>query len=352
MKKNALEHIIRTTLKQMVKEQADAQAAAIETDNAPSSAVDSPFTPAEERFLGKFDAYGSTHLGIIYSPSITGIREFVTRSGKDLNVTPGILLSLLRKKIIKLVPYSGFGRNDDYTIELQLSLDDVKGLGDADKAAAEKGSSASGAPMAGNMGAAPAETPAPENAGYKPKGKVIQETILTESAVSKQKLNTLLNDFWTQLSAELSGGVFSDWDETKILGIIKGTIKNANDAILVDCAGRLIFDSIKISKYTDQATNALESIIGDRQYPKVPKLRGEWIYSLTRLFQNVDFGDSVIADDADEYKSLLYKLGIGRLVFNDSNSELNTYLFYPSYSTQTMWTQYMEILNTYGKPKQ
>ena len=163
MKKNALEYIIRASLKEILREQADQTASAIETDNAPSSAKDSPFTPAEERFLGKFDAYGSTHLGIVYSPSITGIREFVARSGKDLNVTPGILLSLLRKKIIKLVPYTGFGRNDDYTIELQLSLDDVKGLGAADKATAEKGSSASaGGGM--DMGAAPAapEPPAPE----------------------------------------------------------------------------------------------------------------------------------------------------------------------------------------------
>ena len=341
MKKNALEHIIRTTLKQLVKEQADAQASAVETDNAPSSAVDSPFTPAEERFLGKFDAFGSTHLGIIYSPSITGIREFVARSGKDLNVTPGILLSLLRKKVIKLVPYTGFGRNDDYTIELQLSLDDVKGLGDADKATAQKGSAAAGAPLGGgDMGAPAPEAPAPENAGYTPKGNVLKETFLTENKITEIQLDRALN-FWTVLSTELSGGMFSNWDEEKILKMIQ-TIKNANDAIIIDVAGRLIFDSIKISKYTEQAIDSIEKIIGNDVYPKIPKIRGEWIYSLKRLFEQLDFGAYVVAGDRDEYEKLLYSRGIGRLTIG---------VFYPSYSVQIMWTQYVSVLNTYGKPK-
>jgi len=118
-----------------------------ETDNAPSSAENSPFSPAEERFLGKFDVYGSTHLGILYSISDIGVREFISRSGKELNVTPGILLGLIRNGIIKIVPYTGFGRNTDYTLELQLSLDDVKGMGsEEDKAKAESGGSAPGAP--------------------------------------------------------------------------------------------------------------------------------------------------------------------------------------------------------------
>jgi hypothetical protein len=339
MKKNALEHIIRTTLNQLVKEQADTQPAAIETDNAPSSAVDSPFTPAEERFLGKFDAYGTTHLGIIYSPSITGIREFITRSGKDLNVTPGILLNLFRKKIIKLVPYSGFGRNDDYTIELQLSLDDVKGLGAADKEKAEKGASASGAPTGGgDMGAA---APPAENAGFVPKGNVLKETILSENKITDPDQLQRGFMFWTTLSVELPSGMFSDWDEKKILEEIK-KIKNANDAILFDACGRLIFDSINSSKYTDQANNVLEKIFGTSRYPQIPKIKGEWIYTLKRLFEQLDFGAYVIAEDRDEYEKLLYTRGIGRLTIG---------VFYPSYSIQTMWTRYMEILNTYGKPK-
>ena len=138
--KKYLEHIIKKAL--LAEQDAPAGDAAaatpLETDNAPSDAKDSPFTPAEERFLGKFDAYGSKHLGILYSTSDAGVREFVARSGKELNVSPGILRSLFRKKIIKFVPYTGFGRNDDYTIELQLSLDDIAGLGDEDRAKIEK----------------------------------------------------------------------------------------------------------------------------------------------------------------------------------------------------------------------
>lgn len=135
-----LEYIIEQVLKTMIHE-----APAAETDNAPRDAVDSPFTPAEEKFLGKFDAHGSKHMGIIYSPSDIGIREFMARSGADFNASPEIILSLIRSGVIKIVPYTGFGRNTDYTMELQLSLDDVKGLGAKDKEAIEAGSSAGGA---------------------------------------------------------------------------------------------------------------------------------------------------------------------------------------------------------------
>ena len=134
-----LDRIVENTLKQLINE-----APAQETDNAPSDNNDSLFTPAEKKFLGKFDAYGTNHLGIIYSISDIGIREFITRSGKELNITPGILLSLLKQGIVKLVPYTGFGRNDDYTIELQLSLNDVKGLGAEDKEKIETGTSGGG----------------------------------------------------------------------------------------------------------------------------------------------------------------------------------------------------------------
>ena len=99
------------------------------------------------------------------------------RSGKDLNLNPGILLQLLRDKIIKIVPYTGWGRNDDYTIELQLSLDDVKGFGAEDKANVEKGSSASGAAAGG------APPPGPEVAWVVKYGDV-----LTESAKIAKKL--------------------------------------------------------------------------------------------------------------------------------------------------------------------
>lgn len=180
-----LEYIIKHALKSL-KEQAEPVAK--ETDNAKSDAEDSPFTPAEEKFLGKFDAYGTTHIGIIYSLSDIGIREFITRSGADLNISPDILISLLRKKTIKLVPYTGWGRNNDYTIELQLSLDDVKGLGAQDKAKAETGSTASGA---ASPTSAPTEPPppGPEVSWVIPYGELIKEstTIAKQLIAEKSK---------------------------------------------------------------------------------------------------------------------------------------------------------------------
>lgn len=188
MKLNA-HHIAINTLQKMLAEQGEPVAgatSAVETDNADSDAKDSPFTPAEKRFLGKFDAYGTNHLGIIYSISDIGIREFMSRSGKEFNVTPGILIKLLRDKIIKIVPYTGWGRNDDYTIELQLSLDDVKGLGDVDKEKAEKGSSASGAPAEGGAPAPP--PPAPEVAWVVKYGDIIKESItVAKTLISETK---------------------------------------------------------------------------------------------------------------------------------------------------------------------
>jgi len=149
-------YIIESTLKQMI-----AEAPAQETDNAPMDAESSLFTPAEKMFLGKFDARGTTNLGIIYSVSDIGIREFIARSGKDLNLTPRILLSLLKRKVIKLVPYTGWGRNNDYTIELQLDLDDIKGLGDEERKSIESGSGAAGAPPAEASAEATPPPPAP-----------------------------------------------------------------------------------------------------------------------------------------------------------------------------------------------
>lgn len=181
-----LDYIIQKALKTIVSEQAPAPVSK-ETNNAPSDAVDSPFTPAEEKFLGKFDAYGTTHIGIIYSTSDIGIREFITRSGIDLNITAGILASLLKQKVIKIVPYTGFGRNTDYTIELQLSLDDVKGLGAEDKEKAEKGPTASGAAPEG--GATPPEpaAPAPEVAWVVKYGDILKESVTIAKRLITEK---------------------------------------------------------------------------------------------------------------------------------------------------------------------
>jgi hypothetical protein len=164
-----MEQVLTPILKQLISEQEDAAAAApaptpagpagpgpdVETNNAPSDAKASPFTPAEKKFLGKFDAYGTKQLGIIYSISDIGIREFLARSGKDLNLNSNVLLSLLHTGVIKIIPFTGWGRNDDYTIELQLSLDDIAGLGDEDRKKIEKsaegGASASGVQVAGTI---------------------------------------------------------------------------------------------------------------------------------------------------------------------------------------------------------
>jgi hypothetical protein len=182
---NKIQYIFEYTLRDMINEQeaADAKGAPKETDNAPKSSTDSPFTPAEEKFLGKFDAYGTTHIGIIYSTSDIGVREFMARSGNDLNLTPGILLNLLRNKIVKIVPYTGFGRNNDYTIELQLSLDDVAGLGAEDKEKAEKGGAGGGA-----AAAAPEAAPAPEVAWVVKYGDILRESVnITKKLISEKK---------------------------------------------------------------------------------------------------------------------------------------------------------------------
>ena len=175
------EILVYHTLRSIIQEQADAAAAGkttIETDDINTSAGQSPFTPAEKRFLGKFDAYGSQQMGIIYSISDIGVREFITRSGKDFNLTPAILLKMLRDKIIKLVPYTGWGRDDSYTIELQLPLEDIAGFGAEDEKKVEKGSDASGAPS--STGGAP---PMPITAGF-----IRYGDLLSESAKIAKKL--------------------------------------------------------------------------------------------------------------------------------------------------------------------
>lgn len=182
--KKSLSYIIESTLKQMISE-----APAQETDNSNLDKQDSLFTPAEEKFLGKFDAYGTQHLGIIYSVSDIGIREFIARSGKDLNLTPGILLNLIKNKIIKIVPYTGWGRNDDYTIELQLSLDDVAGLGEEDKKKIETGAGSSSTPAESPMPEPP--TPAPEVAWVVKYGNILQESAkITKMLLSENKKST------------------------------------------------------------------------------------------------------------------------------------------------------------------
>lgn len=185
-------HIIMDSLRSIITEQAAKEPIPLETDNTKTSAGDSPFTPAEKKFLGKFDAYGATTMGIIYSISDIGIREFIMRSGKDFNLTAQILLRLLRDGIVKIVPYTGWGRDDSYTIELQLPLEDIEGFGAEDKKKVEKGSEASGAPAEG--GATP---PAPEVAWVirygdllKESAKIVKRLLKMQTIAESKRKNT------------------------------------------------------------------------------------------------------------------------------------------------------------------
>lgn len=174
------EHIIFKTLHEMIVEQE-------ETANTEENDSDSIFTTAEKNFLGKFDTHASKHLGVIYSLTDIGIREFIARSGEQLQCTPGLIFQLLRDKIIKIVPSGGYGRDIDYTIELQLTLADVKGFGEekpeSDAAAAP------GADMAGgDIGAdAPAEAPPPDLEGPPVESVINFKDIIAESTkIAKQ----------------------------------------------------------------------------------------------------------------------------------------------------------------------
>ena len=113
MNESSLRHIIREYLTSMLIEQD------IET---------SLFSPAEEKFLATFVKLESNSLGILYAKSLTGIREFLNRSGKDFNLTPAILNNLLKNKTISIVPYGGYSRNEDYTIQLNIPLEDLAGI--------------------------------------------------------------------------------------------------------------------------------------------------------------------------------------------------------------------------------
>lgn len=176
-------YIATTALKIMLMEQGEPMAqpkSQTTTDNAESDAI-GLFTPAEERFLGKFDAYGSQTIGVIYSLSEPGIREFMQRSGKDLNLSAGMLLSLIKRGIIKIVNYGGWGRDSQYTLELQLSLDDVKGLGDEDEEKAENDNASGGA--AADM------TAAPEVAWVVKYGDMLSEAAKLAVSLAKQPLS-------------------------------------------------------------------------------------------------------------------------------------------------------------------
>lgn len=197
-----LNDIIKNKVKHLMFEQ-DSMEPSTET---PESKV-SPFSPEEQKFLGHFARTGSQQLGILYSISDVGVREFIARSGNQLSCTPNILVGLLKRKYIKIIPYTGLGRNTDYTIELQLSLKSVESF--KDLAGAEAGADAAGADMGGadmgggDMGGAtpppmdmgggaPAEEPPAEEPGPEVAHVVKYGDLLKESAkITKQLIKEL-----------------------------------------------------------------------------------------------------------------------------------------------------------------
>ena len=107
MNEQLLRNIVRNQLLSMLTE------ADIET---------SLFSPEEEKFLAKFFELKTNSIGILYAKDATGVREFLNRSGKDFNLTPNILHSLLKQGTISIVPYGGYARNEDYTLKLNISF--------------------------------------------------------------------------------------------------------------------------------------------------------------------------------------------------------------------------------------
>ena len=357
--KKYLEHIIKKSLLAEQDAPADDAAAAtpLETDNAPSDAKDSPFTPAEERFLGKFDAYGSNHLGILYSTSDAGVREFIARSGKELNVSPGILRRLFRKKMIKFVPYTGFGRNDDYTIELQLSLDDVKGLGKADQAKAETGAQASGAAPAGG-GAPP---PPPENAGVIRYGHVITEmlneqtskTISPLSNEQRKRCNDAIG-FWENIAEGTRG---YSWDDPVLIKTLLA-VGSKQEALYIDAIGYIFtYDESKqhpeyLKFISDLGTDALT-------FAALPIRLEQPAYTIPRLLNSPEFIQSVFDDNlsADEdyqkIKNTYATRSIGQLILSGDSwfTSKGRKYFYPSYTTSEVYALVKKLTEPYLSSK-
>ena len=93
--KSINEHIVYKTLRQIIVEQEETETTETDSNN------DNIFTPQESKFLGKFDTYKSKHLGVIYSLTDIGIREFLTRSGTQLECTAAVLFDLLKNKAFR-----------------------------------------------------------------------------------------------------------------------------------------------------------------------------------------------------------------------------------------------------------
>jgi hypothetical protein len=259
---------IYQTLKHLINEQTESESTPSDASNdeTEKDGENSVFSPAEKRFLGTFDNAGASHIGIIYSLSDIGIREFIARSGKQYNCTPEILLSLLRDKFIKIVPYGGWGRDSNYTIELQISLDDIKGYGEESKktlaAAAGGGAGGGGMDMSTPPPPPPTESPGPENAGILRYGTILSESakfakqILLEKKISNtlssihleksRMLKELPKEYLKDLNSvitHISKRSFSSAEKKKLIADILDNL-----SVNLKLTPKQIFDSYEMHK--------------------------------------------------------------------------------------------------------
>lgn len=189
MNKSILRNIIRGHLLESLSEQT------IET---------TLFSPEEEKFLATFTKLGATSLGILYANNMIGIREFLNRSGKDFNLTPPVLNSLLKNKTISIVPYGGYSRNEDYTIQLNIPLEDLEGIKEPE------GDDATGA--------------APEPAVAEESVQRLAQNIVSEAKKSKKKKKSKVYTGKSRTLKRLPSGYVGYLE--KIIQVLGEKVKN------------------------------------------------------------------------------------------------------------------------------
>ncbi len=162
------------------------------------------FSPEEEKFLSTFTKLGATSLGILYANNMIGIREFLNRSGKDFNLTPPVLNSLLKNKTISIVPYGGYSRNEDYTIQLNIPLEDLEGIKEPE------GDDATGA--------------APEPAVAEESVQRLAQNIVSEAKKSKKKKKSKVYTGKSRTLKRLPSGYVGYLE--KIIQVLGEKVKN------------------------------------------------------------------------------------------------------------------------------
>jgi len=162
------------------------------------------FSPEEEKFLATFTKQGATSLGILYAKNMIGIREFLNRSGKDFNLTPPVLNSLLRNKTISIVPYGGYSRNTDYTIQLNIPLKDLEGIKEPE------GDDAAGG--------------APEPAVAEESVQILARNIVSEAKKSKKKKKSKVYTGKSRTLKRLPSGYVGYLE--KIIQVLGEKVKN------------------------------------------------------------------------------------------------------------------------------